>query len=330
MNQALEQLAARKLKYEALTQAVKASDDGQVSTTDAESRALILHRNIVEVSYNSQTAVDSKHKLILHYQATNKNDFKALFATALAAKQALGKKSITVLADKGYFNGDQLSRCQENSIVTLVAFKETRRLSPVPTPEFYLEKFSYDKEHDCYICPKGEVLKTNGSVYKKSTVCEIRKNPTPYTVKHYKTKACLSCAAMPLCTNNKYGRLVERSEHAEAVSSNNQRVTEQQDVYRQRQAIVEHPFGTIKRAWGYTYTLLKGLEKVDGEMGLIFTVYNLRRAVSILSVPELVRLLKDWKKRCLATLYAILRAEISLSAEGCFLNREYHLLKLVA
>lgn len=242
----------------------------------------------------------------------------------------MGKESITVLADKGYFNGEQLSRCEENNIVTLVAFKESRRLSPVPTPEFYLEKFSYDKEKDCYICPKGEVLKTNGSVYKKSTVCEIRRNPTPYTVKHYKTKACLSCAAMPLCTNNKYGRLVERSEHVEAVSRNNQRVTEQKEIYRRRQAIVEHPFGTIKRAWGYTYTLLKGLEKVDGEMGLIFTVYNLRRAVSILSVPELLKLLKSKGRAWFAYFYLILGVESNLSTESIFWARENQQLKLVA
>ena len=302
----------------------------QVSTTDPESRALILHRNIVEVSYNTQTAVDSRHNLIIHYQATNKNDFKALFPTALAAKKVLGKKSITVLADKGYFNGEQLSRCEENSISTLVAFRETRRLSPVPTPDYYLEKFSYDKEKDCYICPKGEVLRTNGSVYKKSTVCQIRKNPTPYTVKHYKTKACLSCAAVSLCTNNKYGRLVERSEHVEAVGRNNQRVIEHQEVYRRRQAIVEHPFGTIKRAWGYTYTLLKGLKKVDGEMGIIFTAYNLRRAVSILSVPELLRLLKSKGKACFVGFYRISRIESSLFTDPSFWGRENQRLKLVA
>jgi hypothetical protein len=309
---------------------VKASDDGQVSTTDAESRALIIHRNIVEVSYNTQTAVDSKHKLILHYEATNKNDAKALLAAALAAKKALGKASITVLADKGYHNGDQLSQCEQQNVITIVAFKEPRRQSAVPTEEYLIDKFSYDKEKDEYTCPRGEVLKTNGSIYKKSTVCEIRKNPTPYTVKHYKTKACMECAVKILCTNNKYGRLVERSEHTEAVGRNNQRVIEQQEVYRKRQAIVEHPFGTIKRAWGYTYTLLKGLEKVDGEMGIIFTVYNLRRAVSILSVPQILKLLKGWGKRCFASFSAKIRYEISLSAETCSWSSKNHLLKMVA
>ena len=140
-------------------------------------------------------------------------------------------------------------KCWEKQILLFWQTKAILMESSSAAAEFYLEQFRYDKEKDEYTCPKGEVLKTNGSIYKKSTVCEIRKNPTPYTVKHYKTKACLSCSAMPLCTNNKYGRLVERSQHAEAVNSNNQRVIEQQEVYRTGQAIVEHPFGTIKRGW---------------------------------------------------------------------------------
>lgn len=291
---------------------------------------MILHRNIVEVSYNTQSAVDSKHKLIIHYEATNKNDFKALFKVAQQAKQVLQKNSITVLADKGYFNGEQLSRCEEHGIITLVAFKEARRQSPVPTKEYLLDKFCYNKEADQYICPKGEVLKTNGSVYKKSTVSEKRKNPTPYTVKHYKTKACMQCEAKPLCTNNKYGRLVERNEYTEVVARNNQRVIEQKEVYRMRQAIVEHPFGTMKRGWGYTYTLLKGLEKVNGEMGLIFTVYNLRRAVSILSVPDLVKLLKSWGRSYLACFSAKTRAKISLCRELYFLAMQNQVIKLAA
>lgn len=283
----------------------------------------------MEVSYNTQTAVDSRHNLILHYQATNKNDYKALFPTALAAKKVLDKPIITVLADKGYYNGEQLSSCKNNSIITIVAFKQPQNRS-IPTADYLIDKFIYNELKDCYICPRGKVLQTNGSTYKKNSESDTRKNSTSYTVKHYKTKACLSCAAMPLCTNNKYGRLVERSEHTEAVGSNNQRVIEQQEIYRKRQAIVEHPFGTIKRGWGYTFTLLKGLEKVDGEMGIIFTVYNLRRAVSILSVPELLALLKGWRKHCFVCFSRIRRAKISPSVEGCFVDSKNYLLKMAA
>lgn len=308
---------------------MKVSDDGQVSTTDEESRALIQHRNIVEVSYNIQSAVDSKHNLIIHCEATNKNDSKALLTAALAAKQALKKESLTVLADKGYHNGEQLSSCEKNGITTIVAFREPQ-IRSIPTADYLIDKFMYDEGNDCYICPRGEVLLTNGSVYKKNSESDTRRNPTSYTVKHYKTKACLCCAVKDLCTNNKYGRLVERSEHTEAIGSNNKRVIEKKEIYCKRQAIVEHPFGTIKRAWGYTYTLLKGLEKVDGEMGLIFTVYNLRRAVSILSVPKLLKLLKSKGRACFIGFHQVLRVKSSHSPEFRFWVIENQPLKLEA
>ena len=64
---------------------------------------------------------------------------------------------------------------------------------------------------------------------------------------------------------------------------------------------MEHPFGTIKRSWGAYYTLLKGKEKVGGEMAIIFTVYNIRRLVSILGVNLLIEALKEWVFGVLAT-----------------------------
>jgi transposase len=301
---ALAALQERRQHYQLLTQAIKESDDGQVSTTDPESRALIQHRNIVEVSYNVQTAVESEHKLILYYQALNKNDSKALAPVALAAKQVLGRQTITVLADKGYHNGAQLAHCAAHNILTLVAYREQTNGngSPVPTAEYQLEQFSYQQAEDVYLCPQGEVLSTNGNAYKKNLRTQRRRNALAYHVKHYKTAACRTCVARACCTTNKNGRLIERSEYTEAIQENNQRLRDNKQLYRQRQAIVEHPFGTIKRGWGYSYTLLKGLEKVNGEMGLIFTVYNLRRTVSILSVPLLVKLLQSKKRKPFAYL----------------------------
>lgn len=93
----------------------------------------------------------------------------------------------------------------------------------------------------------------------------------------------------------KKGRSIERSQYEEAVDANRTRVEQNKNLYRRRQAIVEHPFGTIKRGWGYTYTLLKRIRKVTGEFSLIFTVYNLRRSVSILSFKGLMDALKNWK-----------------------------------
>ena len=132
-----------------------------------------------------------------------------------------------------------------------------------------------------------------------------RKNASPNLAKHYKSKACRSCPVKALCTANKAGRLIVRSEHAPAIEANNRRVDRRKEAYRKRQAIVEHPFGTIKRSWGYTYTLMKGLKKVNGELALIFTCYNLRRSMSILGVDKLLKLLKTktkWLKAAFASL----------------------------
>lgn len=72
-------------------------------------------------------------------------------------------------------------------------------------------------------------------------------------------------------------------------------VAQNKALYRRRQAIVEHPFGTIKRSWGYTYTLLRRIGKITGEFSLIFTAYNMRRSVSILTFKGLMEALKTWK-----------------------------------
>lgn len=306
IQQALKELEQRKLRYEQLEEQVDLSDDGQVSTSDPESRALIQHHNVVEVSYNCQTAVDSQHSLFVDFDATNCNDTKALFSIAQSAKQLLAKKRITALADKGYYNGEQIGQCLKHGIITIVAYREPAR-DAVPAEAYYLEKFIYHPKQDHYTCPEDQILTSNGSWYEMNKPSSYRKNATPNLAKHYKSKACLSCSVKALCTANKAGRLIVRSEHAAAIEANKQRVLKQKEAYRKRQAIVEHPFGTIKRSWGYTYTLMKGLKKVNGELALIFTCYNLRRAVSILSVPKLLKLLKTSKK-WLAAVFASLTA----------------------
>jgi transposase len=295
-------LAKRKEKYLLLGEKVKASVDGQVSTTDADSRPLAIRRKIVEIAYNLQTAVDSKYKLIVYCKATNLNDAKALYAIAQAAKNILDIATLTVLADKGYHNGEQLKSCQRDSISTLVAYRNFVERGQGPTVEYYLDKFIYSKQNDSYTCPQGHLLKSNGNWYKRSGG-----KGHQYTFKRYLTMACQSCAVKDLCSKRTYGRNIDRTEYQDAVEENNHRVDTQKEAYLQRQAICEHPFGTIKRAWGYSYTLLKGLKKVNGEMSLICTVYNLRRSLTILGIEKLMALLKEKKLQTIAPMIRYLR-----------------------
>ena len=131
-------------------------------------------------------------------------------------------------------------------------------------------------------------------------------------VKRYSTVQCKTCAARFLCSRARDGRQIERSQYQQVIDENNKRVDANKEVYKIRQQISEHPFGTIKRGWGYSYTLLRGIKKVNAEMAIIFTIYNLRRAISILGVSELLKRLKkrrgifcSFKTKLIRRLYSI-------------------------
>jgi transposase len=288
----LKKLNERELRYDELEKQITESDATQVSTTDAESRSLLISHNLVEVSYNVQTVSDEKHSLVAHFEVTSENDKQALHKTASDAKQEMQSETLTVLADKGYHTGAELAKCEADDITTLVSPKESSAQNP--DEKYAVENFIYNQEQDTYICPQGETLKTNGNWYDKSHDDKNRKGGTRYRVKHYKTTACKTCAVKAHCTRNKNGRLIERSEHQQVVDRNNARVKAQYALYKRRQELIEHIFGTIKRGWGYTYTLLKGKKKITGEFSLIYLAYNFTRAKNILGFDKMLEAINNW------------------------------------
>src|SRR5690606_40478298 len=131
-------------------------------------------------------------------------------------------------------------------------------------------------------------LTTNGRWYNKASGKTINR------VKHYKTKACLNCTLFERCTRNKTGRFIERSEHMDLIDANKKRMQENMEVYRKRQAIVEHPFGVIKRQWDFYYVMTKKTMKhASSDVGLIFTSYNLRRIFNLIDQNLLKKFLKE-------------------------------------
>lgn len=289
---ALQRLTERKIKYDDLQQQLDNTEEKQISSTDSDSRALIINKNIVEVSYNTQTAVDGKHYLLVHAQATSINDGKALHRAATQAKENMGLKKeegIDVLSDKGYHTGEQLQRCHDDNIETYVAFKEQPSVKHLQK-EFLSTQFIYNKTEDSYTCPAGETLTSLGTWHhKKGDAGE-----TSYRFKTYRTSGCKNCSLKKYCTKlNK--RIIHRSEYQDAVDRNNENIRNNPDYYKRRQSICEHPFGTIKRQWGYTYTLMKGLQKVNGEMNLIMLVYNIKRTISILGFEKMMQAIENWK-----------------------------------
>lgn len=288
---ALQRLMERKIKYDDLQQQLDNTEEKQISTSDSDSRALIINKNIVEVSYNTQSAVDAKYYLFVHAQATNTNDGKALYRATIQAKENMSltkEHCLDVLSDKGYHTGAELQQCHDDNIETFVAFKEQPSVKHLQK-EFLSTQFVYNKEKDSYTCPAGETLTTlNTWHYKKGDAGE-----TSYRFKTYRTTACKNCSLKKHCTKlNK--RIIHRSEYQDAVDRNNKNIRQNPDYYKRRQSICEHPFGTIKRQWGYTYTLMKGLKKVNGEMNLIMLVYNLKRTLSILGFAKMLQAIQTW------------------------------------
>jgi len=291
IQQKIERLKQNTLKYELLEEALKTSGEPQVSTTDADARALLVQGQVVEVSYNIQAAVDSKYNLVVATHTINRNDKNALSAIALETKENLELETFTVLVDKGYHNGRELDTCKQNNITTIVAVPDQGKSNENGTqPEYFVSNFIYNKEANTYTCPEGQTLTTTGRWHKKTG----RTEASGYMFQKYRTPACKTCPVKDLCTSRKGGRELDRSQYATAVDENHQRYKANPQLYRKRQEINEHIFGTIKRKWGYNYTDLIGLEKVNGEHSLIMLVYNIKRSINILGVPDLIAKLKTW------------------------------------
>lgn len=288
---ALQRLTERKIKYDDLQQQLDNTEEKQISTTDADSRAIIINKNIVEVSYNTQTAVDAKHNLFVHAEAINTNDGKAMHRAAMQARENMNLKEkdpVDVLLDKGYHTGQQLQQCHDDNINTYVAFKEQPSVKHLQK-EFLSTQFIYNKEQDSYTCPAGQTLTTLNTWHNKKGEA----GETSYRFKTYRTNGCKNCSLKKHCTKlNK--RIIHRSEYQDAVEKNNANIRNNPDYYKRRQSICEHPFGTIKRQWGYTYTLMKGLKKVNGEMNLIMLVYNIKRTLSIVGFTKMLEAIQNW------------------------------------
>jgi transposase len=265
---------SRKAGYQALEQQIEASTENQVSTSDPDSRQLITRNNITEVAYNVQTTVDAQHSIPIDYEVTNQNDSRAMGQMLIRAKDILKTENFTALYDKGYHTGSELKKGKELGITLMVAIPAVA--SSAPDAAYNMANFSYNPPSDTYTCPQKQEMITNGNWYVK------HHETYPTLTKHYKTNKCLECPVRTACTKNQKGRLIERSEHAPFVEWNRRNILANPELYKKRQAIVEHPYGTIKRQWGYSYILTKkGMERASADVGLILICYNLKRLMNL-------------------------------------------------
>lgn len=256
---------------------MQAAPDGQVSLTDPDSRSMATSgRGTGIVGYNVQIAVDAEHHLLVAHEVTNLgHDRTQLAPMSQATKEVLGGSNLTVLADRGYFNGEQIKTCEDRGIETLVPKPLTSNSKAAGL--FDKQDFIYDAEKDEYHCPAGERAIWRFSTTERGQV-----------INKYWSSACTKCALKPQCTTSPYRRIA-RWEHEHILDRMLERLKRTPDVSRIRRRTVEHVFGTLKAWMGSTHFLTKTLPRVSTEMSLHVLAYNLKRMLEIFGVKPLIR-----------------------------------------
>jgi transposase len=276
----LAALLEKKEKSEEILDKMQKSGQKEVALTDPDCRQMMNHGR-VESCYNMQAAVDSKNHLIVNYLVTNEaSDLNQLSDVAISAKETLGVEQIDAIGDKGYFDFMQIKRCVDNGVTPYVAVKRSGSGGSIVSPEFRADKFRYEKAADVYVCPADQRLFFQ---------CRTSQDGMDKRVYKCSKDVCRSCQFfMTKCTSNKYGRTIWRWVHEEVVDDMRKRMKLHPEVMGERKKMVEHTFGTVKRAFGAHYLLLRDIRKVSGEVGLLLFSYNLRRALNILGVEALI------------------------------------------
>jgi len=270
----LQELEKRKENYKDLAE--KIQKNGEVSTVDTDARLMGVHNNGVDVCYNVQAVVDSKHSLVVDAEAINNPaDQGQLGLMAGKAQEMLQVQTIKTLADKGYYTTEDLKKCEAAGIVTYVA--RPAQSNSTGVREYYQDRFTYNPTDDSYTCPQGRVL----------TRMNDREDVERKEYRNW--KACKQCPVKHLCTPSKRGRKISRSKDQAIMDAVDQRTRDNRELYLTRQLIIEHVFGTLKRTMGFTHFLTRGLESVRVEVSMAFLGYNLKRAINILGAERMIR-----------------------------------------
>ena len=274
-----EKLAKLKEEMEKLAAHEKlmlASPDQQVSLTDPDSRSMATSgRGSGVVGYNVQVAVDTEHHLIVTHEVTNTgSDRSQLANVAKEAKAVLHVEKLQAVADRGYFNGEEILACDRAGITVILPKPMTSGAKS--EGRFGKQDFVYLADEDVYRCPAGERLKFY-----------YANEEHGQKLRRYWTNACRKCAIKDQCTTGTQRRIT-RWENEHVLEAVQKRLDENPQAMRIRRETVEHPFGTIKARMGATHFAMKTLPKVATEMALSVLAYNLTRVMNIIGVKPLI------------------------------------------
>jgi transposase len=280
-----EKIAGLRRQMQALKlmeQTVQDAPDQQVSLTDPDARSMATSgKGTATVGYNVQIAVDAEHHLIVAHEVTNQGyDRHQLAPMAFKAQQATGCEQITALADRGYFNGDQVLSCEATGVAPVVP--KTLTSSGAKRGFFTRQDFIYDAEHDHYTCPAGAKL----------TKAKRRADHTEDFDFYRHLSACFTCPLKPRCTPTKLRR-IKRWENEDVLDRMQDRLDRMPEAMGVRRQTVEHPFGTLKAWMGATHFLTRTLDKVRTEMSLLVLAYNIKRMITILGVGPLMAAIRS-------------------------------------
>jgi transposase len=269
-----EQMAA----FKALEPVVHAAPSQQVSLTDPDARSMATSgRGSGVVGYNVQAAVDAKHHLIVAHEVTNTgHDRDQLSGMAGHAKAAMGADTLDVLADRGYFSGEEVLACEPLGVTPYVPKPLTSGAKA--KGRFGKQDFAYSAEGDVYRCPAGEQLTRRFTSVEDGMALHV-----------YWTTRCADCPLKQQCTSGKERR-IKRWEHEAVIDAMQE--DRRPDAMRIRRATVEHPFGTLKAWMGATHFKTRTLDRVRTEMSLHVLAYNLKRVVAMLGPQSLIEAIR--------------------------------------
>ena len=276
LQEKIAMLKQQMAKLDTIESELEKTPDKQISLTDPDARSMATSgRGTGIVGYNVQTAVDTKNHLIVAHEVTNVgHDRSQLANMAIQAKAALKTNELQVIADRGYFDSEEIRTCHDNGITPIVPKCTTSGAKAAG--RFDKADFIYDKEKNEYQCPAGQRL-----IWRFASI-EHGLNLNKYWSSH-----CPHCQIKAKCTPSDYRR-VSRWEHEDILEAMQTRLDKAPDSMRIRRQTVEHPFGTLKAWMGSTHFLTKTLDRVSTEMSLHVLAYNLKRVMNLLGTAALM------------------------------------------
>jgi len=280
LQEKVETVRAQMQRLRHLGEQMSQSPDQQVSLTDPDARSMATSaRGSGVVGYNVQTAVDAKHHLIVTHEVTNQGTDRSQLATMGQQTQAaIGSEQLTALADRGYYKGEEILKCEQAGINALVPKSHTS--NNLAKGLFDKRDFHYLPKDNEYRCPAGQ-----RAIWRFKTI------ENGQIIHKYWSSACPRCPIKAQCTTSDYRRIA-RWEHEAVLEATQARLEKMPDAARIRRQTAEHVFGTLKAWMGATHFLMKRLPNVRTEMSLHVLAYNLKRAMQIFGVIPLMQAMR--------------------------------------